>query len=66
MICQCPLISCFHAIAFAQQFVPVDRIEIQGVAFAFIPILCLPAAQVPCVVMQRQPINTSAAVLFPS
>src|SRR4051812_18544828 len=46
-----------HAIALMQQFVPVDRVEIQRVSFAFIPVLRPTAAEIPGVVMESEAVH---------
>src|SRR5215831_16968230 len=49
----------FHALAFAQQLIPVDRIKVERIALAFFPILSAPAAQVPGIVMKSHAINSA-------
>src|SRR6266404_8362320 len=44
----------FHALAFAEKFVPVDGIELEGVPFSFEPILRATATKIPGVMMQRK------------
>src|SRR5277367_3659968 len=34
----------FHAVAFAQQFVPIDAVEVESVTFSLLPILSATAA----------------------
>src|SRR6267378_33220 len=41
----------FDALAFAEEFVPVDGIELEGVPFSFEPILRTAAAEIPGVMM---------------
>src|SRR5579863_22912 len=43
--------------ALAQEFVPVNHVEFEGIPLAFIPVTSAATAQVPSVVMKRQPVN---------
>src|SRR5450755_187817 len=54
----------FHAVAFAQQLVPVHGVERKRIGFALNPIARAPPAQVPGVVMQR-PSPDSAQLAAP-
>ena len=47
-----PVNQRLHAIALAQQFIPVHSIELEGLSFSLHPILSAPTAEIPCVVMQ--------------
>src|SRR5258705_13088832 len=47
----------FHSIAFAQEFIPVDRVELESVSFALDPILGGAAAQIPGIVMKRHTVD---------
>src|ERR1017187_4022732 len=52
-----------HAVSFAHEFVPVHGLKIDGVALALDPVLCLPAAEIPSIVMKRPPVDGAQ---FPS
>src|SRR5882762_3465862 len=47
----------FDALAFVEEFVPVDGIELEGVTFSFEPILRAAAAEIPGVVMQGKAVD---------
>src|SRR5437660_612756 len=47
----------FDALAFAEEFVPVDGIELEGVTFSFEPILRATPAKIPGVMMQRKAVD---------
>src|SRR6266567_253662 len=46
-----------HAVAFAEKFVPLHRLEVDGIAFTLHPVLG-PATEIPGVVMERQAIDS--------
>src|ERR1700685_4063703 len=52
-----PIDQRLHAVAFAQQFIPVHGIELEGIAFTFFPILGPPPAEIPRVMMQCPTVN---------
>src|SRR5438874_1705060 len=48
-----------HAVAFAEQFVPIDGVELYGFTFAGNPLLGFAAAQVPRVMVQSDAVNAA-------
>src|SRR5437763_11575865 len=52
----------FHTIAFAQQLIPVDCLEIESVALPLIPVLRLSAAEIPRLVVPGHSIDGAECV----
>src|ERR1700675_4731730 len=46
-----------HALAFAQQLIPIDGVELGRVAFPLCPVLRCSPAEIPRVMMKRQAVN---------